>query len=172
MNQPANSLIVRLGADFNWWVDRLGDAPPPARLQRGILDPRQVQHLLTTVTDYQPYGLSARQITNAFRLFAIETELAEGCLRLAPIHDSLTGATNVFALPALDEDGDGPYCDFLDALGLARIRRLNATHPNGRTSTDDLRADLDDFEHERYFEADTIHAFDEITSILEWQPAD
>ncbi len=103
-----------------------------------------------------------------------ESEVAEGRLRLAPAGESiLGGVADLFALPVVEGESEGPYYDFLDALGAARIRRLNATHHYAQACTEDEMYDeLDAVDSERYFSADEIHVFDEINEILQWSPAE
>ena len=140
------SIIIRLGDDFNWWLDRTADESPLPPADHGLLDPRQVRHLVEALAEYRRHGLDPRQITGAFHLFA---------------------------LPAIDADGDGPYFDFLDALSAARIRRLNATGHYLRDCTvDEMQDELDTLDHDRYFNADQIHVFDQINEILAWSPAE
>ena len=132
-----------------------------------------MQSLCETLVEYRKYGLTPRDLGAAFRLFALSSELGEDLIRLASAPGDFLSAADAFALPVMDEDGDGPYYDFLDAVSAARVRRLNATHQYARPCTvDDLREELDALDQDRYFSAETIHPFDEISEILQWHPAD
>jgi hypothetical protein len=169
-NLPA--LIVRLGDDFNWWLDRTADESPAPPAEHGLLDPRQVSHLAQALDEYRRHGLDPRQFTAAFHAFALDADIAEGRLRLEPTDVGLLSDAELFALPAIDADGDGPYFDFLDALGAARIRRLNTTGHYVRECTmDEMQDELDTLDQDRYFNAEEIHVFDQINEILEWKPA-
>jgi hypothetical protein len=167
-------IVIRLGEDFNWWLDRTSAEFQSGRECRGVLDPRQISHLLEMLGEYRLYGLRKQQFADAFRLFACESEIAEGCLRRAPTDESIfSAATEMFALPLIEEEGQGPYYDFLDALSAARIRRLNATHHYVQECTEfEMHEELNALDTDRYFSSATIHIFDEINEILEWSPAE
>jgi hypothetical protein len=171
MTSQTESLVARVGEDAHWWLEPDPTVPAPAP-QRGLLDPRQVRALSELLLEYTAHGLTPRGLTEVFRLYALSSELGDGLARFEPTPGNFLNAGDAFALPAIDEDGDGPYYDFLDAVIAARVRRLNATHQYARPCTvDDLREELDALDQDRYFSAETIHPFDEITEILQWHPA-
>lgn len=159
-------ITVRLGEDFNWWQAPTPDEPDAPLAEHGVLDPRQVRDLVERLVEYRPHGLDPQSFAHAFRLYTVDAEIAEGILRLEAGHDG----EEMFALPVIDEDGDGPYFDFLDALAAARVHLLNTDHH--RCTVDDLRNELDALDQDRYFNANTMHAFDEIDEILQWSPAE
>jgi hypothetical protein len=167
-------IVVRLGEDSNWWLDQMSAAFQPGGERRGVLDPRQISHLLEMLGEYRPYGLRKQQLADAFQLFTFESEIAEGCLRLTAADESIfSTTTEMFALPLIEEEGQGPYYDFLDALSAARIRRLNATHHYVQECTElEMYEELNALDTDRYYSSETIHIFDEINEILEWSPAD
>ena len=159
-------ITVRLGEDFNWWVDSADEAGPHPR---GVLDPRQVAHLLQALDPYRAYGYRPQQFADAFHTYRIDAEIAEGVLRLAATEDR----DEVFALPDLGAEDDGPYFDLLDVISAAHIRKLNATHHYVIPATEEeMTEELDALDADRYFSEETIHAFDEITELLEWSPAE
>jgi len=49
-------------------------------------------------------------------------------------------------------------------------RLLNAGHH--RCTVEEMQDELDALDHDRYFNADTMHAFDQITEILQWSTAE
>jgi hypothetical protein len=155
-------IVVSLGEDFNWWLAPTPDEPDAPAFAHGILDPRQVRELTEQLAEY----LSPEWFAKAFHLYAVQAEIAEGMLQLRAYKEG----DELFALPAIDEDSDGPYFDFLDALGKARIRRLNAKHR--RCTLEEMQDELDALDHDRYFDATTMHAFDQINEILQWSPAE
>ena len=162
MEIPEN-LVARLGEDYNWWVEQNSE---DSKL-RGIIDPRQVAHLREALDAYRTFGLSQEQFDDAFTFYTLDSELDEGQVRLSRGEGSET-----FALPVIDDEGDGPYFDFFDALAAARIRKLNATHKYKKKCTEDeMFAELEALDAERYFSAETIHCFDQLNEILEWSPA-
>jgi hypothetical protein len=162
-------ITVRLGEDFNWWLDS-ADESTPSLHPRGVLDPRQVAHLLETLEQYRPDGYRPEHFTRAFQAYRIDAEISEGVLRLTAV-DTLDNDT--FALPILGDDADGAYYDFLDAISATRIRNLNRTHHYARNCTQaEMDEELAALDTDRYFSDDTVHVFDEISEILEWSPAE
>jgi hypothetical protein len=173
MNAAPTWIIARLDDDFNWWLDRTSDESGTATHNRGLLDPRQVIQLIEALDTFRTYGYRRDQLANAFQLYCLESEIADGTIRLAPTNEDLFSSGELFALPNLGEDGDGPYFTLLDFVTQARVRQLNKTHHYARNCTDqDLTEELDAVDASRYFDADQIHVFDEITEILEWSPAE
>ncbi|MCX7887313.1 MAG: hypothetical protein N3B01_08710 [Verrucomicrobiae bacterium] len=165
MKQPSH-IVVRLGEDFNWWLAPTADQPPFAKFVHGVLDPCQVRALREQLEKYAAYGLERDWLRRAFHFYAVDVELDDGLLQLRAVGDD----AEAFALPAIDEDGDGPYFDFLDALGAAHIERLNAEHY--RCTLDEMLDELEAIDRDRYFSAETMHIFEEIFEILRWRPAE
>jgi len=161
-DQPAHWqwIVVRLGDDLNWWLDQTSDDIQPARDSRGVLD--------------RAFGLHQKHIDNAFHLFALESEVADGALRLAPAGETLlTAGPDMFAVPNITGEDEGPYYTFLEAVSAARIRRLNATHRYTQPCTEfEMHEELDAIDSDRYFGNESIHTFDEINEMLEWSPAE
>jgi hypothetical protein len=174
--RPPRWIVVRLADDLHWWVQETSDEPRAGRHSRGVLDPQQVAQLVEQLDAYQSYGYRREQFTAAFQVYEIHAEVADGCLRLVASEQDLfaAGAAQLFALPALtDEPGEGAYFDLLDTLETARIRHLNATHNYVRACTgEEMLEELEALDTDRYFGDDTLHAFDEISEILEWSPAE
>lgn len=171
MNAPQR-ITVRLGEDFNWWIESADDDQTASL--RGVLDPRQVAHLTQVLGTYRAYGYRPQQLAAAFFIYRIDAEIAEGQLRLAATGESiLEDGVEAFALPAVGNDDDGPYFELLDTITAARVRKLNATHHYARNCTEEeMTEELKMLDADRYFSDDTIHAFDEITEILEWSLAE
>ena len=153
-------ITARLGEDFNWWLEPTSEQPSP---RRSLLDPRQVAHVLERIEEYRcPWE-------RAFTFYSLQSEIEDGLVRLVPADGE---RTDVFALPVIDDDGDGAYWDFLDALIDARIRKLNSTGSYIQDCTaDELLAELELLDTDRYFSDESRHCFDEINEILEWSPA-
>jgi hypothetical protein len=167
-------IVARLGDDLNWWLESTnlsGDGP--AELC-GILDPRQVTHLAETLEQYEAHGLRPGQLETAFKLFSLESEIDEGRVRLA-INDSesFAAGSDVFALPIMEGEEESPYALFLEALATARIRKINAERRlTEKCTEEEMYAELDAIDATRYFNADAMHCFEEITQILDWSPAE
>jgi len=161
-----DKIVVRLDENFYWWLEPTSENPR----RDSVIDPRQVVHLKEALDEYRPYGLKREQFDAAFTFYTLEAELEEGQVRL--IRDNGTGK-ELFALPVLGDDKDGPYFDFIDALASAHIRKLNATHRYTQECTEDeMFAELDALAAERYFGDDVIHCFEQLNEILLWKPAD
>lgn len=174
MKADGTTIIVRLGDDMNWWLDtREESASAALPAPHGVLDPRQVRHLVESAEGLRAHGFAAQSLAAGLQAFAIQAELAEGVLQLVATDDNLLNGEELFALPRIDADGDGAYFDLLDALGVARVGQLNATHEYSQACTvDDMQEELEALEQDRYFSAENIHAFDAISEILDWAPAE
>jgi hypothetical protein len=160
-------MIIQLGDDFNWWVVETSHQRSGAAAPRGVLDPRQISHLVTQLADYSAYGLTDQILTGAFDLYVIETHLSDGRLRLRQSHENLLDtAAEIFALP------NEQFDEFLETLSAAHIRRLNSQHHFAQPcTTEEMFRELDLLDNDRYFNGDQLHGFDEINQILEWNPA-
>ena len=167
-------ITVRLGDDLNWWLQRTGDELESVPESCGVLDPRQVDHLVKEFDAYRPYGYSLRQFSKAFQVYTMDSELSEGLQRLIASDEDLGDmGGQLFAVPRTTADDAGPYEIFLGEISTARIRLLNATHKFAVPCTeeemyDELRA----IDSGRFFSDETIHVFNEITEMLEWSPAE
>jgi len=171
---PLRWITVRLGDDFNWWLQDTSAELSAGASARGVLDPRQTAHLVEALDKYRPYGFRPKLLADAFQLFELESEVSEGVLRLAATGTSVfEEGAQYFALPVIADEGAGPYYDLLEAISAARIRKINATHHYARDCTEDeMQEELGAFDSDRYFADESIHAFDEISEILEWSPAE
>ncbi|MCG3148847.1 MAG: hypothetical protein PCFJNLEI_02296 [Verrucomicrobiae bacterium] len=170
MSNQLQWIVARLGDDYNWWVESTSvpTGTPPGL--SSILDPRQVAHLREILVEYRQYGLTQQQWARAFTFFTLQSEIAEGQVRLVPADDE---TAEVFALPVIDPEGESPYSDFLDAVVSARVRKLNATHGYLTDCTaDELTTELEMLDVDRYFSDESRHCFDELNEILEWEPAE
>jgi hypothetical protein len=172
--KPLQWVVAKLGEDFNWWITETSGDTRDQSEPRSILDPRQVAHLKQTLETYRPHGLRPEKLRAAFQMFSLESEIAEGQARLSAVDQPFdSDESDLFALPVREEDGEGSYETFLDALSAAHIRKLNAAHHYVQPcSADEMDEELDAIDSDRYFSADIIHAFDEINEILEWSPAE
>lgn len=174
--QPARPewIIVRLEDDLHWWMKEGSQDLPSVTAERGLLDPRQVAHLTQVLDAYRGYGFRPQLLAEAFQAYAVEAELADGRARLRRVDESIYNTSEqLFALPLVGEEGSGRYSEFLDALAAARIQLLNSTHQYVREcSAEEMYEELDALDNDRYFNTDTLHAFVEISEILEWKPAE
>ncbi len=166
-------IVARLGDDMNWWLEQTSGEMKEDDAVIGVLDPRQVAHLVEAMDGYGANGLK-KQAAAAFQVFTIESEVNEGLLRLGPADGNIFSAgSDLFALPRVIGDAEGPYYEFLDALGAAHIKRLNETHRFVQPCTEDeMYEELNAIDSARYFSNESIHVFDEINEILQWSPAE
>ncbi len=171
---PPQWITVRLGDDLNWWVESTSDGPTAGDLVHGVLDPRQVAHLTQALDVYRPYGFRPEQFAEAFQVYLPESELEENQLRLVSANDTIYNtAEKLFAMPHTQSDGEGIYEAFLESLAAAHIRLLNSTHDYVQDCTEeDMFDELDAVDNDRYFSAEQLHVFDEISEILHWKPAE
>ncbi len=171
---PPHWIVIRLDEDMNWWLDETSDDMDRSSGDRSILDPRQVSHLVEALDQYRPHGLRPEQFAAAFQVYAMQSELSDGRLKLILTDESIidTGA-QLFALPLIGEEDAGAYSKFVDTISAARVRLLNKTHHYARDCTElDMLEELDALDRDRFFSAETMHVFDEINEILEWSPAE
>lgn len=165
--EPPAWIIVQLREDLNWWVSETANERSDAIAPYGLLDPRQLSHLVQTLGNYAADGLPASELLAAFYFYAVDRELSDGRLRLKhERHSRLDPELQLFALP-------GPrYDEFLEALGAAHIRHINRQHHFARPCTEEEMYDeLNLIATDRYFSAQPLHCFDELNAILEWNPA-
>ena len=171
---PPKWITARLGDDMNWWIGETSAEVYEDEGERGLLDPHQISELLKALEPFEAYGYRRELLDAAFQFFQVESELAEDRLRLAPIEsDTSDNLDDSFALPLLDGAEMGAYGEFLDVITSARIRQLNATHRFARACTElEMQEELEALDRDRYFSAENIHTFDEISEILQWSPAE
>lgn len=172
---PPHWLVARLGDDGNWWIAESSEEIYWGGGMRGLLDPQQVAQVAEALNEYQPYGFRRHLLDDAFHYFQLESEIDEGQVRLSAVHLEDFGASSeqIFTLPIIENEERGAYYDFLDAISLARIRKLNSTHHYARDCSDlDMSEELEALDRDRYFASETIHCFDEIMEILQWSPAE
>jgi len=142
---------------------------------RGLLDPRQIAYVAEMLDEYQPYGFRRYLLDEAFQFFQLKSEIDDERVRLAPVDQDDFGAASerIFALPLIESAETGAYYDLLDAISVAQIRKLNATHHYARDCTElDMTEELEALDRDRYFASENIHCFDEINEILQWSPAE
>jgi len=162
--------------DSHWWVQNFN---PSARWefdQLGIIDPRQLQHILELLDSLREYGLQDDIVDKAFFKFRLEDEVKDqaNTFRLERVRISLYNEDNEDLLYILPDDMDeerGPFEDFMKHILRVRVRMLNNLIDNDQPLTleevdaeirEVLTADLSDDEDPHYF--------DEITAVLEYTP--
>ena len=165
--------IVRLGEDHNWWVDETSD---PVRWDvdgLSIIDPRQLSHLIELVDPLRDYGFDQDIMERAFILFRIEKDLGSGKVRLKRTKESLfESEEKLFVLPDVLDEENGPYADLLDLLTRCRVKMLNDLFDfESKLTVDEVEDELREAQNSSFIEGRAVHAFEEITAILDFMPA-
>ncbi|HWA84622.1 MAG TPA: hypothetical protein VG710_00250 [Opitutus sp.] len=165
--------IVRLGEDHNWWVSETSD---PVRWDvdgLSIIDPRQLAHLIDLVDPLRDYGFDQDVMEQAFILFRIEKDLGNGKVRLKRTKESLfESEEKLFALPDTLDEENGPYADLLDHLTRCRVKMLNDLFEfESKLTVDEVEDELREEQNSRFIEGEAVHAFEELTAILDFMPA-
>jgi len=164
--------IVRLGDDLNWWVAEVSDSVRWDVDGLSIIDPRQVAHILDLLDPLRDYGFQPDIFDAAFIPFAVKETLPEGKVKLTRAHESLLESDEkLFALPDQVDEEKGPYADFLDHVTKLRVKFLNdAIELEKHLTVDDLEEEIREDHHNAFLEGRALHAFQEITDILEYVP--
>lgn len=167
-----NWCIVRIGNDFNWWVKEISDPIHWDLDSLSILDPKQVSYILDLTNSLQEYGLNADLLDRAFFRFRIDKRLDDGLVRLVRTEESLMDTEEpLFALPDTIDEEKGPYADFLDHITRLRVKLLNDSIDFKKNlSAEEITEDLNERYQQEYFEGTAIHAYRELSDILEYVP--
>jgi|TARA_B110000438_G_scaffold303278_1_gene364050 hypothetical protein len=172
-SQKLEWCIVRLGEDMNWWVHEISD---PVRWDvdgLSIVDPRQMGYVVELCAPLREYGFDTDSIERAFYTFAMDKEEKGSNIRLVRTPEChLEDEDGVlFGLPDILDEDKGPYADFLDAITKARVRLLNDQIKFEQNLTiDELEEEIRERQNADFMEGKAVHAFTDITSILEYVP--
>lgn len=164
--------VVRLGQDTNWWVEEISDPITWDTDGLGILDPRQISHLMDLAESLQDYGFDASAFDDAFYRFRIDKEMPKGRVRLVRLRASLSDPDEpLFALPDVVDEEKGPYADFLEKITRLRVKMLNDLVDFKQPLTvEDMEEDIRDRQNTDYLEGRGVHVFQEVSAILEYIP--
>ena len=165
--------IVRLGDDHNWWVAETSD---PVRWDvdgLSIIDPRQLAHLIELVDALRDYGFDQDVFEAAFIRFRIDKDLGAGKVRLKRVKESLFDSEEkLFILPDILDEENGPYADLLDHLTRCRVKMLNDLFKfESKLSVDEVEDEIREDQNSNFIQGKAVHAFDEVTAILDYMPA-
>ncbi len=164
---------VRLGEDLNWWVEEISDPVHWDVDGLGILDPRQMGHIMDLCDALRDYGFDPDVIEQAFYPFRIDKEEKNKQVRLIRAKDVsiLENDDTLFALPDILDEDKSPYADFLDQATRYRVKLLNdLIEFEQKLTIDELEEEVRERQNSDYFEGRGMHFFQEITSILEYIP--
>lgn len=164
--------IVRLGEDYNWWVDEISDSIHWDADGLGIIDPRQVHHIVDLIEPLRDYGFETSIFESAFFSFAILDKATEGRVRLKRSFQSILDSEDqLFMLPDILDEETGPYADFLDHITKLRIKLLNDLIDFDQPLTiDELEEEIREEQNNDFMEGRAVHFASEIVRILEYIP--
>ncbi len=164
--------VVRLGEDGNWWVEEISDNVRWDVDGLGIIDPRQLSHMIELCDPLNDYGFDRDILENAFFAFGIENDLGEGRIRLSRFRDNILESEEmVFALPDIMDEDKGPYADLLNHITRLRVKMLNDLIDFKQSLTiEELEEEIRENQNQAYMEGRAVHFFTEISSILEYVP--
>lgn len=164
--------IVRLGEDYNWWVDEISDSIHWDVDGLGIIDPRQVNHIVDLIEPLRDYGFETSIFESAFFSFAILDKASEGRVRLKRSFQSILDSEDqLFMLPDILDEETGPYADFLDHITKLRIKLLNDLIDFDQPLTiDELEEEIREEQNNDFMEGRAVHFSSEIVRILEYIP--
>jgi hypothetical protein len=167
-------IVVRLGNDMNWWVEKTSEEIYWPREGLSVLDPRQFRDLVERMGEYYAVGLNRTAFAKAFALFTPDAEMEEGRLRLKiALKPGEEAGDKLFALPLFADDEESTFRDLVDNLIELRVKLLNKTHRYVRAVDDlELEEELVAKLNDRYFNGGSLHCYDEINEILSWSPAE
>jgi hypothetical protein len=170
--EKSNWCIVLLGDDLNWWVHEASDEVHCDAGNGGVLDPKQVEHMVDMLAQLRQYGLKDEVVANAFTTYSIDKEMPKEMLRICETKDNIFNPREpLFCLPNVVDDQEGPYLEFIDHIMALRVKLLNASldfqEPLNLEEIEDI---LKAEQQERYISGIKIHAFDEIMSVLDYVP--
>jgi hypothetical protein len=167
---------VQFDDDSHWWVQKFDPSTRWEFDQLGIIDPRQLQHILESLDSLREYGLQDDIVDKAFFKFRLEDELKnkENTFRLERVRTSLYNDDLDDALFVLPDDMDeerGPYEDFMRHILRVRVRMLNNLIDNDQPLTvEEVDAEIKEALTTELGEDEDPHYFDEISAVLEYTP--
>lgn len=163
---------MRLGDDLKWWVAEISDSVHWDVDGLSIIDPRQLAHILDLLDPLRDYGFQPDIFDAAFIPFSIKETLPDNKVKLVRAFESLLESEEkLFALPDQIDEEKGPYADFLDHITKLRVKFLNdAIELEKHLTVDDLEEEIREDHHNAFLEGRALHAFQEMTDILEYVP--
>ena len=109
-----------------WWVQTVNKDIHWDFDELGIIDPRQLSHILELLDSMREYGIQEDIVEKAFFKFRLEKEMTKQKFRLERTRDSLYDPDQVlFVLPDDMDEESGPFEDFMKHALRVRVRMLN-----------------------------------------------
>jgi hypothetical protein len=172
MSDKVEWCIAKLKNDYKWWLEKVSNDTHIDVDYRGIIDPRQFEHLIELTTPLFEYGLRSETVEGAFLKFRIVAELPNNQIKLefTPTK-KLSSEDPLFLLPNVIADNEGPYAEFIDHIIRFRVKVLNdSVDFKVPINVEEIEETLRERYQEKYMEGNNIHVFDEIVDILEYTP--
>jgi hypothetical protein len=165
--------IVRLGEDFNWWVEEVSDTVHWDTDGLSIIDPRQLNHIIELIEPLRDYGFDPNIVERGFIPFRIDKDLGKNRVRLVRVKESiLESEEKLFVLPDIVDDENSSYADLLDHLTRLRVKMLNDLFDFEKNLTvDEIEDELREENNADFMEGKSVHVYTEIVSVLDYTPA-
>jgi len=163
---------IRFDNDSLWWVQTVNQDIHWDFDELGIIDPRQLAHILELLDSMREYGLQEDIVEKAFFKFRLQKEMTKQRFRLERTRDSLYDADQLlFALPNDMDEESGPFEDFMKHALRVRVRMLNdLIETDQPLTTEEVDAEIREAQTKDLVEDQNVHCFAEITSVLEYTP--
>lgn len=163
---------ARLGNDLNWWVTETSDKVNWDIDGLSVIDPKQADHMIETLSGLKDYGLDENIVEEAFYTFAIDSKSGDDGVKLVRSKDSVFDTdSQLFLLPDNLDDDRSPYAEFLDHITRLQVKMLNDCFDFEVPLTiEELEEQVRDKYQNDYMEGKAIHSFSEVMDILEYVP--
>ena len=171
-SQKLDWCLARIGEDMNWWVTEVSDPLHWDVDGLGVIDPKQMSHILEHCDALREYGFDPDIVDDAFCSMKINKEDKNENVRLILTSESILEDDNMhFALPNSIDEEKGPYADFLDQITRFRVKMLNDLIEFDQNLTvDELEDEIRERQNQEYMEGKAVHPFVEVITILEYVP--
>ena len=155
-----------------WWVQTVNKDIHWDFDELGIIDPRQLSHILELLDSMREYGIQEDIVEKAFFKFRLEKEMTRQKFRLERTRDSLYDPDQVlFVLPDDMDEESGPFEDFMKHALRLRVRMLNDLIESDQPLTvEEVDAQIREAQSKDLIEDQNIHCFTAITAVLEYTP--
>ena len=163
---------VRFDNNDLWWVQTVNQGIHWDFDELGLIDPRQLAHILELLDSMREYGLQEDIVEKAFFKFRLEKEMTKQRFRLERTRDSLYDPDHMlFALPNDMDEESGPFEDFMKHALRVRVRMLNDLIETDKPlTTEEIDAEIREAQTKDLLEDQNPHYFTEITAVLEYTP--
>ena len=163
---------VRFDNESLWWVQTVNQGFLWEFDELGIIDPRQLLHILELLNSMREYGLHDDIVEKAFFKFRPQREMTNKRFRLKRTRESIYEPDQaLFALPNDIDEESGPFVDFMKHALRLRVRMLNDLIESEKPLTaEEADTAIREAQAADLIEDRTIHYFTKITTVLEYTP--